>query len=169
MLPIVLGPKACRAALAGAGEGFARREAVLAEAGVAATLYRDRLPSADEIASFRILFVAGLDESQSRELARLARAAGVLVNVEDQPALCDFHVPARIRHGDLLVTVSTAGRAPGLARILRQDLEVHLNGAWGDRLEEIAKLRARWRAQGASQQEVAARTRAHAEKHGWRP
>ncbi len=59
----------------------------------------------------------------SARLAQLARDAGVLVNVEDVPDLCDFHVPAAVRRGDLLLTVSTGGRAPGLSRILREWLE----------------------------------------------
>jgi len=53
----------------------------------------------------------------------MARNAGALVNIEDAKPLCDFHVPSLVRRGDLVMTVSTAGRSPGLARRLRRHLE----------------------------------------------
>ena len=55
-----------------------------------------------------------LSSEISAALAGRARAQGILVNVEDEPLLCDFHVPATVRRGDLLLTVSSAGRSPGL-------------------------------------------------------
>ena len=46
-----------------------------------------------------------------------AEAAGVWVNSADDPARCTFTLPARVRRGDLLVTVSTGGRSPALAAV----------------------------------------------------
>jgi len=79
----------------------------------------------------------------------MAREQGILVNVEDVPELCDFHVPATIRRGDLLLTVSTGGKAPGLAKLIREWLEKKLGLEWSDRLHELAQARARWRGEGA--------------------
>src|SRR6185295_4439212 len=101
----------------------------------------------------------GLDETSAADIARDARAASVLVNVEDVPDLCDFHVPAQVRRGDLLVAISTAGRSPALARALREDIEQRFGPEWEGRLEEISALRGRWRADGVSPEEVSARTR----------
>ena len=114
-----------------------------------------------------ILFVAGLDETRSRELAGTAHLAGRMVNVEDVPALCDFHVPAQVRRGDLLLTVSTGGRSPGLAHALRQDLERRFGPEWADRLGEIADLRAQWRAAGIDANAVSERTQALLAERGW--
>ena len=167
MLPVVLS-EGIAVGVAGAGDGLKRRLALLEKAGTApARVFADRLPTKDEIQALRVLFVAGLDEPSSRTLAEAARAAGVLVNVEDVPALCDFHVPAQIHRGDLLFTVSTAGRSPGLARILRETLEASFGPEWEARLDELAEARAGWQAEGLKPDEVATRTRALLEARGW--
>ena len=44
-------------------------------------------------------------------------AAGVWVNSADDPANCSFTLPARVRRGGSLVTVSTGGRSPALAAV----------------------------------------------------
>ena len=168
MLPIILEGSSLRIGIAGAGDGLARRLAMLTAAGITEPIvYSDVLPDGDEIARLHILFIAGLDEAQSRALAGAARLAGVIVNVEDVPALCDFHVPAQVRRGDLLLTVSTAGRAPGLSRALREDLERRFGPEWGGRLDEIADLRNQWRAQGVDAKAVSERTQALLAERGW--
>jgi precorrin-2 dehydrogenase/sirohydrochlorin ferrochelatase len=103
----------------------------------------------------------------SRSLAGEARAAGLMVNVEDVPELCDFHMPAQVRRGNLLLAISTAGRSPALSRALREHLEARFGPEWEGRLEEIAHLRQQWRAAGAAPDEVSARTRAHLAEQGW--
>src|SRR5438552_2881219 len=151
MLPIILDGSNLRIGVAGTGDGLARRLAMLTAAGVTEpVIYSDALPGGDHLARLHILFIAGLDEMRSRELAGAAHLAGVLVNVEDAPTLCDFHVPAQVRRGDLLLTVSTAGRAPGLSHALREDLERRFGPEWAGHLDEIADLRSQWRAQGLS-------------------
>ena len=166
MLPIVLDPAKLAVGLAGAGEGAARRKATLAEAGVSPlTIGPDAPESA--IAVLNILFVAGLDRTRSVRLAQLARNAGVLVNVEDVPDLCDFHVPATVRRGDLLVTVSTGGLAPGLSRILREWLETRFGDEWTARVEDLGSARAAWRDDGLSSSQVSQNTRELVAKKGW--
>jgi precorrin-2 dehydrogenase/sirohydrochlorin ferrochelatase len=93
--------------------------------------------------------------------------AGVIVNVEDVPSLCDFHVPAQVRRGDLLLTVSTGGRAPGVSRVLREDLQRRFGPEWADRLDEVAALRAQWRAEGMSPKLVSQHTQALLSERGW--
>src|SRR6267154_3172042 len=168
MLPIVLDPKALRVGVAGAGKGLAKRLELLTEARVSpSAVFEGYLPSVEDLGVLNILFVAGLDESASRGLAQAARRAGVLVNVEDQPALCDFHVPAQVRRGDLLLTVSTGGRSPGLSHALREDLQRRFGPEWAGRLDEIADLRAQWRLQGLSPNVVSERTQAFLSERGW--
>ena len=121
------------------------------------------------MARLSVLFVAGLDPETSRQLAETARAAGVLVNVEDQPDLCDFHVPASVRRGDLLLTVSTGGQSPGLARLLREELEERFGPEWSARVEELARSRSAWRQSGIDPGSVSARTRALVREKGWLP
>jgi precorrin-2 dehydrogenase/sirohydrochlorin ferrochelatase len=166
MLPLVLNPLRLKTGLIGRGEALARRAALLAEAGIEARLLSFEV--SDEIlAPLQLLFVAGLAEGEARHLAGRARAFGVLVNVEDVPPLCDFHVPAIVRRGDLLLTASTGGTAPGLARALRERLGESFGPEWRDRLAELAKERARFRSQGLSPAQVSQKVRDLIVEKGW--
>ncbi len=167
MLPIVLDPTAIRIGVAGEGEGLKRRLELLSGAGVENFTVFDRIPNQQELAGLSVLFVGGLDAARSRELASAARAACVLVNVEDQTEFCDFHVPASVRRGDLLFTVSTGGHSPGLSRLLREELEHHFGPEWSDRMDEIARSRAEWRTAGIDPGGVSERTRALVKSKGW--
>ena len=163
MLPLVLDPSKTKIGLAGAGEPLVRRRAHLAEAGVYPVDIRpdDR----DGLAGLSVLYVAGLEHEISAALAARASALGILVNVEDEPLLCDFHVPATVRRGHLLLTVSSAGRSPGLVRLIREWLSDQFGLEWSDRVAEIGAKRADWRAEGLSPAQISQKTRALA--HWW--
>jgi precorrin-2 dehydrogenase/sirohydrochlorin ferrochelatase len=168
MLPLLLAPNSVTVGVVGRGSLLAGRQAILERAGFTQRrIFDDRLPSAEELAELDILFVAGLDEGEARALHQAAKANGTLVNVEDVPKLCDFHVPAQIRRGDLLITVSTAGRSPGLSAALREFLSETFDEEWESHLDEIGLVRARWRSSGLSPQEVAIRTRDYIAAKGW--
>ncbi len=166
MLPIVLTPHGLKAGLIGAGEALARRTALLGAAGVEARLLAPDVPD-DALGGLNLLFVAGLGEGESRALAARARALGVLVNVEDVLPLCDFHVPAIVRRGELLLTASTGGQVPGLSRLLRESLAERFGPEWTVRLRELAHARARWRSEGLSPAEISEMVRARIESEGW--
>jgi precorrin-2 dehydrogenase/sirohydrochlorin ferrochelatase len=52
-----------------------------------------------------------------------AQQQGILVNVIDNPEMCSFQVPATVRRGDLTLAVSTGGKSPAVAAMVRQRLE----------------------------------------------
>jgi len=166
MLPLVLNPHFIKVGLVGKGEALARRAALLAEAGVEA-----RLLSADAsdavLAPLQLLCVAGLGEGDARHLAGRARALGLLVNVEDVLPLCDFHVPAMVRRGELLLTASTGGEVPGLARRLREWLAVTFGPEWTERLHDLSAARARWRSAGLTPADVSQKVRDLIDEKGW--
>lgn len=163
MLPIVLNSEVISVGLTGAGEGLSRRERLLAEAGISpVAISRDAA-----LEGLNVLFVAGLGRADSERLAERARGHGILVNVEDIPELCDFHVPASIRRGDLVLTVSTGGKSPGLAKTIREWLEHKIAPEWTGRLKEVASARAKWRADGNPPSEVAQRTRDYVRERDW--
>lgn len=166
MLPIVLNPKLIRAGVAGEGEGLARRRALLTEAGVDSVTI-SRTADALALRGLHILFVAGLPRQIAAKLAETARRSGVLVNVEDVPELCDFHVPAVVRQGDLLLTVSTGGLAPGLSRSIREWLEQKFGPEWRNRAAQVGKARDGWRKKGLEPAEVSERTREMVDEKGW--
>ena len=163
MLPIVINPKAVSVGLIGAGEALARRQTMLADAGIDPVSVSANAP----LDGLNVLFVAGLERDLSEGLAERARGQGILVNVEDVPDLCDFHVPAAIRRGDLVLTVSTGGQSPGLAKLIREWLERKLGFEWNARLKEMASGRAQWREQGHTPSEGSRRTRDFVRARDW--
>lgn len=163
MLPIVITPNIARIGLAGEGEGLQRRLAILQAAGAVPIT----VTPGGSLDGLSVLFVAGLDRAASESLALRARRQGILVNVEDVPEFCDFNVPAIVRRGDLLLTVSTRGRSPGLARRVREWLQERFGGEWEARLVELGSARDRWRAEGARAGEIGERTRRLIDEKGW--
>jgi precorrin-2 dehydrogenase/sirohydrochlorin ferrochelatase len=163
VLPIVFTAESVRIGLAGSGEGHGRRAALLTEAGLQAVAVAPEGP----LPQLHLLFIAGLDIGPAEALAARARAAGILVNAEDLPELCDFHVPAIVRRGDLVLTASTGGQAPGLARRLREWLSERFGPEWKLHMEEVSAARAGWRADGLTSDEVSRRTRALVGEKGW--
>lgn len=175
MLPISVDLARLRVMLVGAGKSASRRLELLDQAGAAALeVYapdpepalvamaggrlRRRLPCAAEIARAQLVFVTGLAQAVVDEISRVARAAGVLVNVEDDRGRSDFHSAAVIRRGDLTLAISTGGKSPGLAAVLRRTLEDWIGPEWAMRLEHVGSLRQSWRAAGADPITVGART-----------
>ena len=71
------------------------------------------------------------DDVLDAELHALAKAAGVLVNVPDKPALCDFITPSIVDRTPLVIGISTAGAAPVVARMLKARLESTIPAAYG--------------------------------------
>lgn len=70
------------------------------------------------------LVIAATDDVAVQKMVHAEAAERqLLLNVADVPDLCNFILPATARQGDLTVSVSTGGRSPALARVLRQELE----------------------------------------------
>lgn len=166
MLPLVFLPDT-PTLLAGRGAAFAKRLGVLRGAGLTRLAVHEGMPPASALEGQRLVFGAGLEPAESEALAAAARARAIPVNIEDVPHLCDLHVPAMVRRGELLLTVSTAGSAPALAAALRGWLEDAFGEEWAGRLEEVAALRARLRAEGQPPAEVMRAVRAHLDAAGW--
>ena len=87
--------------------------------------------------------VATGTEEGDRAARKLAKAAGVPVNVADRPALCDFILPAIVDRGDVVIAVSTGGASPTLATVLRGKIEAALP----ERIGALAELARTFRAQ----------------------
>jgi precorrin-2 dehydrogenase/sirohydrochlorin ferrochelatase len=184
MIPVALDPKFLQVAVAGNGALALRRLRALRRAGaVEALLFADapapelaaaagnwlraRMPGANDLAALNVLWVVDVDEAVGEAIAAAGRRQKVLVNFEDRPASCDFHSVAEVRRGDLLLTVSTNGAAPGLAGSIRKNLETCFGAEWDQRVAEVAALRAGWRAQGVAMPEAARRIDALVEENCW--
>ena len=99
----------------------------------------------------RWLVVAATDDRSVNEAVYLdGEAAGVWVNGADDPEHCTFTLPSVVRRGSLLVTVSTGGRSPALARWLRQRLEQEIGPEYEVLLDLLAEERETIKASGRS-------------------
>ena len=70
-----------------------------------------------------------------------ARKRGVLANIVDDPERCDFIVPAVARRGPILVTISSQGASPALARRLRERVEAEIGPEYGELANLLGRLR----------------------------
>ncbi len=88
-----------------------------------------------------LVFAATDSHAVQTAVVQDARRAGQLLNVIDAPAECSFQVPAIARQGDLTLTVSTQGRSPALAAMIRQQLEKSYGEEYALLLELMSRLR----------------------------
>lgn len=184
MIPIVIDPEMTRMALIGRGEVAERRMALLDEGGArnlvvfsdAASLdleeaagdrFRGYLPMAAELSAFQVIWIADLPLDLAVPLAEAVRAQGSLVNIEDVKTYCDFHNPALLRRGDLLLTVSTNGRSPGLAVRIKKQLAEAFGPEWAERLRRIGTKRDAWKQRQRPLSELARLTDAVINAKGW--
>ena len=134
-LPIFLDIRGRRALVLGSGETALRKADALTRAGAVVTI----APVFDPALLRGCAIAIGADAPACcmAELSAVAQAAGIPVNVVDQPALCSFITPSVIDRDPLVVAVGTGGAAPVLARLVRARIEALLPPAWG-RLAALA-------------------------------
>jgi siroheme synthase-like protein len=89
------------------------------------------------------LVISATDEQPVNEaVARAAAARGLLCNVVDQPALCNFITPALVTRGNLQISVSTGGDSPSLAQRVKREIADLIGDEYGELLELAAEVRA---------------------------
>jgi precorrin-2 dehydrogenase/sirohydrochlorin ferrochelatase len=132
----VVSPALSRGLLALAGDGRFR--------------WQPREFMAGDTAGFVLVLVATDDGAVNRAVAVEARQRGALVNCADEPAHCDFILPALLRRGPLTVAVSTGGASPTMARLVRDELDAVLSGDYAGLTEVVAEVRRTLRDRGLS-------------------
>jgi precorrin-2 dehydrogenase/sirohydrochlorin ferrochelatase len=88
-----------------------------------------------------IVIAATNNPQVNQEIWEEAQQEGCLINVVDDPAHCNFIIPAQVRHGDFSVAISTGGASPALARRLRERLERQFGPEYGDLTALLGELR----------------------------
>lgn len=89
-----------------------------------------------------VLVVAATDNmALNRQIARDAMRENILVNVVDAPDLCSFIVPSMIKRGPLVVSISTSGQAPAMAKALRLELQKIITPQLGKLAARLGKIR----------------------------
>jgi precorrin-2 dehydrogenase/sirohydrochlorin ferrochelatase len=159
--PITLvGLAEARCVVVGGGQVAARKVAALCQAGarpvvispaVGETLQRqaeageiELIPrgyEAGDLLDARLVIAATDDPYTNETVWQEARARGILINVVDDPAHCNFYVPATVRRGPLTLSISTGGTSPALARRIRQNLEEEYDTVYERYLALLGGLR----------------------------
>jgi len=80
---------------------------------------------------FKFIIVATNDKKLNIQIAADAREKRILINVVDQPDVCDFIFSSILERGPITIAVSTGGSSPVLARMLRTKLETMIPGGYG--------------------------------------
>lgn len=70
-----------------------------------------------------------------------AKALNIPVNVVDNPALCDFIVPAIVKKDPILVAISTSGVLPFLSKRLRKDIAERITRDYVRYARTVGRLR----------------------------
>ena len=101
--------------------------------------FRYRYPDLSDFGAGAPVFIAC--EQAGKRWARIAKLAGSLVNVVDQPALCDFTTPSIVDRGSVGVAITTNGAAPVLGQQIREKVEAMLP----QRIDQLAAFADRYR------------------------
>lgn len=100
-----------------------------------------------------LVIAATDDPGLNRRVSQRAQQRGLLINAVDQPLDCNFIVPSVLRRGDLLVSVSTSGRSPAMAKKIREDLENTFGDEYASFLVLMGNLRKEVLSRGFSGEE----------------
>jgi precorrin-2 dehydrogenase/sirohydrochlorin ferrochelatase len=88
------------------------------------------------------LVIAATDNREvNTAISSDAQKRGILVNVVDDPEICTYFVPAMVQRGDFIISISTSGKSPTLARRTREQLESQFGPEYGDLAELLGDLR----------------------------
>lgn len=81
------------------------------------------------------------DEKLNRQISEEAEQIGILCNIADRPEACNFILPSVVQRGDLVITISTSGQSPALAKRLRRKLEAQFGEEYADFLLLMGVIR----------------------------
>ena len=165
-LPLFLDLSASRVLLVGGGRTAEAKLGPLRDAGAAirsvairhhASFVRESLRrggvelvtgpfQASHLDGVRLVVSATDDPRVNAEVAALARERGLFCNAVDDPPACDAYFAASLRRGPWHLAIGTQGGFPGLARALREVLEILLPRGHDATLEQLCQLRRSLRA-----------------------
>jgi cobalt-precorrin 5A hydrolase / precorrin-3B C17-methyltransferase len=86
----------------------------------------------DDLEGAALAFAATDQRAVNAQVAADAAKDGVLANIADDPIASTFHVPAVHRDDKVIVTVSTSGKNPTRARVIRDRIAGWLSAQEND-------------------------------------
>jgi precorrin-2 dehydrogenase/sirohydrochlorin ferrochelatase len=95
----------------------------------------------DDIKNMFLVIGATDDETLNYRISKDAEQTNTLCNIADRPEACNFILPSIVCRGDLVITISTSGKSPALAKKLRQKLEAQFGEEYADFLHLMGAIR----------------------------
>jgi precorrin-2 dehydrogenase / sirohydrochlorin ferrochelatase len=115
-----------------------------------AVTWEERSYSLGEVSDYRFVVAAADSAATNAAVFEDGEAAGVWVNSVDDPDHCSATLPAIMRRGSLMVTVSTGGRSPAIASWLKERLAAEIGPEYEVLVDLLAAEREAVRANGRS-------------------
>ncbi len=112
---------------------------ILVDAGKIEWLQREYVEG-DLQGAFLVFGVTNDRDVQLRIKKETVKSA-VILNSANDPGGSDFHVPAHFRRGKMLVTISTGGGSPALAKKIREQLEEEIGPEYESVVDLLALIR----------------------------
>jgi len=106
-----------------------------------AILHESREFSPECLHNASLVIAATGNHHVNASVSFIAERLRIPVNVVDDPVSCTFIMPAIVRRGDLVISVSTSGKSPLLARRIKERLESEIGSEYGVLVELIGILR----------------------------
>jgi precorrin-2 dehydrogenase len=97
--------------------------------------------AAGDIAGYELVFVATDNPETNAAVHEEGQNRGIWVNAADDPAQCDFILPAVIRRGELAVAISTGGASPAAARVIREELDQYFTADYAGLVQIAGEVR----------------------------
>jgi siroheme synthase-like protein len=122
--------------------------------GMAGVAFERRPYRRGEVAGYRFVVAATGDPAVNQAVYDDGEAAGVWVNAADDPERCSAILPARVRQGRLLVTISTSGYSPAVASWLRGRFAAELGPEYDELIGMLGEARTEVQARGLATEDV---------------
>jgi precorrin-2 dehydrogenase/sirohydrochlorin ferrochelatase len=101
----------------------------------------ERSYQSDDLCGMFLVIGATDDEKLNKQISSDADRLNTLCNIADRPKVCNFILPSIVQREDLVITVSTSGQSPALAKKLRKALENQFGEEYGKLLRLMGAIR----------------------------
>jgi precorrin-2 dehydrogenase/sirohydrochlorin ferrochelatase len=103
--------------------------------------YIDRKFEPSDLDNVDMVLTAVDDPEASTQIWKLCKERRIAANIADVPKECDFYFGSVHRDGPLQIMVSTNGKGPRFANIVRREIAKSLPENTGRGIEKVGKLR----------------------------
>jgi precorrin-2 dehydrogenase/sirohydrochlorin ferrochelatase len=103
--------------------------------------YVDRKFESSDLDNVDMVLTAVDDPEASTQIWKLCKEKKIAANIADVPPECDFYFGSVHRDGPLQIMVSTNGKGPRLANIVRRSIAAKLPHNIGEAITKVGKLR----------------------------